>query len=81
VPRADRSSDTVLLSEYLRPVHRDRWRVLGIALACGVLMYLVSFLLPPSYLATTTLIPVGNQDKQSLLGQLSTGLEDLGIQP
>ena len=44
-------------------------------------MYLISFLLPPSYLATTTLIPVGNPEKQSLLGQLSTGLEDLGIQP
>jgi uncharacterized protein involved in exopolysaccharide biosynthesis len=81
VPKGDSSSDAVLLSEYLRPVYRDRWGVLGLALACGVLLYVISFLLPPSYLATSTLIPVGNQDKQSLLGQLSSGLEDLGIQP
>ena len=79
--KAESSSDAVLLSEYLRPAYEERWRVLGLALACGILLYVVSFLIPPSYLATSTLIPVGNQDKQSLLGQLSTGLEDLGIQP
>jgi uncharacterized protein involved in exopolysaccharide biosynthesis len=81
VPKADSSSDAVLISEYLRPVYQDRWRVLGIGLGCGILLYLGSFLLPPSFLAMSTLIPVGNQDKQSLLGQISTGLEDLGIQP
>ena len=81
MPKGDSSSDAVLLSEYLRPVYRDRWRVLGVGLGCGILLYLGSFLVPPSYLATSTLIPVGSTDKQSLLGQLSTGLEDLGIQP
>jgi len=75
------TSDTVQLSEYLQPVYRDRWLVLGIGLGCGILLFVISFLVPPSYLAMTTLIPVGNVEKQSLLGQLSTGLEDLGIQP
>jgi len=81
VGREYSTSDTVLLSEYLQPVYQDRWRVLGIGLGCGILLFVTSFLVPPSFLATTTLIPVGNVEKQSLLGQLSTGLEDLGIQP
>lgn len=78
---AESSQDAVLLSEYLRPVYQARWKVLGISLACGVLFYLISFLLPPSYLATTVAIPIGNQEKLSLLGQFTSGLEDLGIQP
>jgi uncharacterized protein involved in exopolysaccharide biosynthesis len=80
VPRHERTADTILLSEYLRPVYQDRWRVLCITLAGGALLYALSFLVPPTYLAATTVIPVGNQDKTSLLGQIGSGLEDLGIQ-
>lgn len=81
MPKADHPGDAVLLSEYLRPVYKDRWRVLGIALGCGALFYLASFLIPTTYLASTTVIPVSGQDKGSILSQLGSGLEDLGIQP
>jgi len=81
VRTVERSPDAVLLSEYLRPVYQERWNVVGFALVCGIFLYLASFLLPPSYSATTIAIPIGNQEKLSLLGQLGTGLEDLGIQP
>ena len=58
----------------------NRWTIIGLAVAGGILSFLISFLLPPVYQATTTLISAGPSDKFSALSQLSPDLGEFGLQ-
>ncbi len=69
------------LSDYWRLIWSKRYWVLSIGCAAAVLSGLISFLLPPTFEATTTLMPVIRQTAGTTLGGLGLNLEDLGVQP
>ena len=66
--------------EYNRTIWQNRRRILGIGLTTGALAGIISFFLPPSYQASTTIIPAVAADKLSAIGQLGANLEDFGLQ-
>lgn len=77
------SGPEILDSEYFRKtaaiLWRDRKIVIFATLIGTTLLGTVAFLIPPTYRARTTLIPVSTQSSLGALGQLGVGLEDLGL--
>jgi uncharacterized protein involved in exopolysaccharide biosynthesis len=68
------------LETYLPILWSRRLTILLYALAGGVLTALISFLIPPTYQAVTTVIPAIAPDKFTGMGGLTASLEDFGIQ-
>lgn len=67
------------LADFGRTI-RKRWLSISVtSLSLGVLLTLVSFAIPPTYEAVTTLLPVPSSDRMSALGVLGTRLADLSI--
>lgn len=74
-------ADDLTLQHVSRALRRE-WKVIGLCtLAVGCLMTLLSFLLPKSYVATSTILPTSSSDRMSSLSKIAAGLVDLDIQP
>ena len=67
------------LTFYWSVLRRSSLVVLCTGLGAAVLFYLASFLLPPSYRATVSLIPLRASDNLGTLGLLGFELSNLGI--
>jgi uncharacterized protein involved in exopolysaccharide biosynthesis len=77
---APRTPVEAKLADYSRAISQDRRALVAISLVAGILAGAASFLIPPTYQATTTIIPAVTTDKLSGLGGLGASLEDLGLQ-
>jgi uncharacterized protein involved in exopolysaccharide biosynthesis len=77
----DRELASVSLSarDYGRILKRDGLKVVLIGLLGGVLGYFASYLIPPAYKASATLIPMSSKDRFGSLGALGIDLQSLGI--
>jgi uncharacterized protein involved in exopolysaccharide biosynthesis len=73
-------SQEARLETYLPTLWSRRRTILLYALAGGLLTVLISFLIPPTYQAVTTVIPAIAPDKFTGMAGLTASLEDFGIQ-
>lgn len=77
---ADQGRYDPSLKDFLTIIWNERRLVaLSSLIAVGIFAAL-GFLLPPSYRATTTLIPTSDRDRNSVLGKIGIDLGQLGIQ-
>jgi len=65
--------------EYWLLLSRGRRRISLFTLALTIAVAGIVFLMPPTYEATTTLMPVGDTGGSSLLGQFGVNFDELGI--
>ena len=65
--------------DYGQILRRQGLKILLIGLLGGVLGYLASYLIPPVYRASATLIPMNSKDRFGSLGALGIDLQSLGI--
>ena len=73
-------SSEARVETYLPVLWSRRRTILLFALAGGLLTTLISFLIPPTYQAVTTVIPAIPPDKFTGMAGLTASLEDFGIQ-
>lgn len=73
------SIENPTLLEYVELAWRRRMTILYTALGVSVVFFGVSFLIPPSFRAITTVIPATSSNRISGLGVLGASLEDLGL--
>jgi uncharacterized protein involved in exopolysaccharide biosynthesis len=65
--------------DYAGILKRNGLKIALIGLVGGVLGYLLSYLIPPVYKASATLIPMSSKDRFGALGALGIDLQSLGI--
>jgi uncharacterized protein involved in exopolysaccharide biosynthesis len=70
--------------DYARVAWRMKIALIASALVGGIVFYGAAFLIPPTYRASATLIPIGQSNPLAALGGigiLGAGLEGLGLRP
>jgi uncharacterized protein involved in exopolysaccharide biosynthesis len=58
----------------------SRWRILVVMpIACAVITWLITFLIPPTYTSTTTFVTAGQRDLTASLGNFANFATQLGV--
>jgi len=75
-PSPSNSEDEIDLRDLILPLWKARKQILLIATLCGILGYIIGFLTPPTYMASSTFLPQTSQDNGGISGSLG-GLASL----